>query len=123
MLRIEDGTWTVTGSSAVNSLHLQAGRWHTQRLPKATENSNTCEVKTLSGGLFEMNASADLSDGDLLVVSDEANGQHKVLVRGAGTDSTGVESLTLVELPRAARRGSRLPTGAGWSTPARSAIA
>ncbi|WP_080379866.1 autotransporter BapC [Bordetella pertussis] len=119
-LRIEDGTWTVTGSSTVNSLHLQAGMVAYATPAESDGEFKHLRVKTLSGsGLFEMNASADLSDGDLLVVSDEASGQHKVLVRGAGTEPTGVESLTLVELPEGsqtkftlANRGGVVDAGA-----------
>lgn len=119
-LRIEDGTWTVTGSSTVNSLHLQAGKVAYATPAESDGEFKHLRVKTLSGsGLFEMNASADLSDGDLLVVSDEASGQHKVLVRGAGTEPTGVESLTLVELPEGsqtkftlANRGGVVDAGA-----------
>ncbi|MFJ1065689.1 autotransporter BapC, partial [Bordetella bronchiseptica] len=113
-LRIEDGTWTVTGSSAVNSLHLQAGKVAYATPAESDGKFKHLRVKTLSGsGLFEMNASADLSDGDLLVVSDEASGQHKVLVRGAGTEPSGVESLTLVELPKGSQAGFTLANRGG----------
>ena len=81
-LRIGDGTWTVTGSSAVNSLHLQAGRMAYATPAESDGKFQHLRVKTLSGKRPVRNERQRRPERWRFAGRvRRGRGQHKVLVR------------------------------------------
>ncbi|MFY3201065.1 autotransporter outer membrane beta-barrel domain-containing protein [Achromobacter xylosoxidans] len=81
-LSLENSQWLMTGSSQVATLRNSG----TVSFAPGDFKTLTVSGDLSGGGLFEMNTDLGALQGDMLVVGGTATGDHRILVRDAGTE-------------------------------------
>lgn len=88
--------WRMIGSDSIANLSVNGGIVEISETGGST--FNTLTVDNLSGnGTFVLDTNLAAPEGDKLVVTGNASGDHQLLVRSTGTDPTSENRLTVVE--------------------------
>ena len=93
----QGSTWDLTGDSQVGDLTLDASQI---RLNGSSAGYHTLQAASLAGGgSFVLNTDLAAAQGDRLVVTGQASGNHQLLIRNTdnGTDPTPGSTLTVVQ--------------------------
>lgn len=93
----QGSTWDLTGDSQVGDLTLDASQI---RLNGSSAGYRTLQATSLAGdGSFVLNTDLAAAQGDRVVVTGQASGNHQLLIRNTdnGTDPTPGSTLTVVQ--------------------------